>query len=87
MQSIEEVEMNVLRFENKEITDELKASITSKKKHLHIDYWCEHCGRCVERCKQGALSLADDKVTVDNSKCVLCGYCGSVCPQFAIKIC
>lgn len=87
MQSIEEVEMNVLRFENKEITDELRASIASKKKHLHIDYWCEHCGRCVKRCKQGALTLADNKVIVDSSKCVLCGYCGSVCPQFAIKIC
>jgi len=87
MQNNDEVEMNVLRFEGEEIPERLKESAAIREKHLHIDYWCESCGRCVERCKQGALSLAGGKAAVDRDKCVLCGYCGSVCPQFAIKIC
>lgn len=87
MQSIEEVEMNLCRFEGRKIPDKLQDSLAAKGKHLHIDYWCEGCGRCVERCGQDALSLVEGKAAVDRSKCVLCGYCGSVCPQFAIKIC
>jgi len=87
MQNIEEVEMNVLRFEGEEIPERLKKSAAIREKHLHIDYWCSSCGRCIERCKQSALSLAGGKAAVDRDKCVLCGYCGSVCPQFAIKIC
>ncbi|NLV36959.1 MAG: 4Fe-4S binding protein [Clostridiaceae bacterium] len=87
MQSVEEVEMNILRFEGKRIPEGLKKSASITQKQLHIDYWCEACGRCVERCKQGALSLVDGRVKVEKGKCVLCGYCGSVCPQFAIKIC
>jgi aryl-alcohol dehydrogenase-like predicted oxidoreductase len=87
MQNIDEVEMNVLRFEGEEIPERLKESAAIRGKHLHIDYWCESCGKCIERCGQGALSLTGGKVAVDRNKCVLCGYCGSVCPQFAIKIC
>lgn len=87
MQSVEEVEMNVCRFEGRTVPEALKDRIASKGKHLHIDYWCEGCGRCVERCGQHALSLKDGKAVVDSGKCLLCGYCGSVCPQFAIKIC
>lgn len=87
MQSVEEVEMNVCRFEGGTVPEALKNKIASREKHLHIDYWCEGCGRCVERCKQNALCLRDGKAVVDKNKCLLCGYCGSVCPQFAIKIC
>ncbi len=87
MQSVDEVEMNCRRFEGEPIPESLKKSIAAKDKHLHIDFWCERCGRCVERCKQEALAIVDEKVVVDRERCVLCGYCGSVCPQFAIKIC
>jgi len=87
MQSVDEVEMNVRKFEGREIPVELKAKVAASGKHLHIDYWCEGCGKCVERCGQKALSLIDGKAKVDAEKCLLCGYCGSVCPQFAIKIC
>jgi aryl-alcohol dehydrogenase-like predicted oxidoreductase len=87
MQSVEEVEMNICRFEGGIIPDDLRDTVAAREKRLHVDYWCEGCGRCAERCGQGAMSLVDGKAVADGSKCVLCGYCGSVCPQFAIKIC
>lgn len=86
MQSEEEVEINVRIFENRYISSELMKRIKSIKKKLHIDYWCEGCGKCVKRCKQKALEIVDGRVKVNYDKCVLCGYCGSVCPQFAIKM-
>ncbi|HOM01615.1 MAG TPA: aldo/keto reductase [Acetivibrio sp.] len=86
MQSIEEVIMNVCIFEGREVPQDVKNSLESKKRQLHIDWWCEGCGRCVERCKQGALSLVDKKAKVSEEKCVLCSYCASVCPVFAIKV-
>jgi predicted aldo/keto reductase-like oxidoreductase len=87
MQSVDEVEMNILKFEGGSIPDRLRETTALRSKSLHIDYWCEACGKCVERCRQGALSIAAGKIVVDAGKCLLCGYCGSACPQFAIKIC
>ena len=86
MQSEEEVIMNVGVFEGLEIPGEIKKALLDKKRILHIDSWCEGCGRCIERCGQNALEIVAGRASVDMKKCVLCGYCGSVCPVFAIKI-
>ncbi len=87
MQSVEEVIMNIDVFENEQIEDGTTIALNMQKKKLHIDNWCGGCGKCVERCKQGALSIENNKAVVDHEKCLLCGYCSEVCPQFAIKIC
>jgi predicted aldo/keto reductase-like oxidoreductase len=87
MQNIDEVEMNIIKSEGGRIPDRLRESAALREKRLHIDYWCNACGKCIERCRQGALSLAGGKIAVNYEKCLLCGYCGSACPQFAIKIC
>lgn len=87
MQSVDEVVMNASVFEGSKVPDDVRQRIGSREKKLHIDFWCQACGRCVERCTSGALSIRDGKLETDERKCVLCGYCGSVCPQFAIKIC
>ena len=86
MQSVEEVIMNVGIFNGEKVPEEIADILEKKKRKLHIDYWCEGCGRCVERCGQEALEIINGKVEVMQERCVLCGYCGSVCPQFAIKI-
>lgn len=87
MQSAEEVEMNVCIFEGRDVPREVRDGLKAKSRRLHVDYWCDGCGRCVERCGTGAMRIVDGKARADMEKCVLCGYCGSVCPQFAIKIC
>lgn len=87
MQSVEEVEMNICTFERKEIPKDIHDSLKVRSRRLHVDYWCDACGRCVQRCRTGAMEIVDGKACANREKCVLCGYCGSVCPQFAIKIC
>lgn len=87
MQSIEEVEFNIRFFNGEDIPQDLKKKLDSKKRKLHIDYWCSGCGKCVKRCKQGALRIENGKARVDHSKCCLCGYCSSACTEmFAIKV-
>ena len=87
MQSIEEVRMNVALFENINTIDRYEATLSKEHtKALHVDFWCEGCGKCVDRCNQGALSMKEGHVIIDKSKCVLCGYCSSVCPAFALKV-
>lgn len=86
MQRVEEVIANVCRFNGKKIPEAIKEKLTKQNRHLHIDFWCERCGRCVEVCKARALKIEEDKLIVDKDKCVLCGYCSSYCPHFCIKV-
>jgi predicted aldo/keto reductase-like oxidoreductase len=87
MQSEQEVDMNICTFEGREPDSDIVAQLKKQKRKLHIDYWCTGCGSCAKRCGQNALSVIDGKAVPDMQKCVLCGYCSSACPQFAIKIC
>ena len=41
---------------------------------------CTNCGRCINECKTGALSLDNEgKVIYDESKCVQCDACIRIC--------
>lgn len=86
MQTLDEVNANVSMFEGKTPDKEVLDRIRSRKKRLLIDFWCQACGNCVRACKSKALSIVDGKAHVDESKCLLCGYCSQYCPEFCIKI-
>lgn len=87
MQSVDEVRMNVALFENIETIDQFREKISlGNPKALHVDFWCEGCGKCVDRCKQNALSMREGKLHIEREKCVLCGYCSACCPAFALKV-
>lgn len=86
MQSMDEIDANVDFFEGRGFSHETRAVLAGKVRRLHIDDWCENCGSCVPRCGQGALSLGGEIAVCAHEKCILCGYCSSVCPAWAIKI-
>ncbi|MGI6212051.1 MAG: 4Fe-4S dicluster domain-containing protein [Anaerovoracaceae bacterium] len=49
---------------------------------------CVGIGSCIDSCKEGAMSLVDGKIVIDESKCNGCGDCAKpeVCPQALIRM-
>ena len=86
MQSVEEIDYNVLIASGQAVSCQLPAPRFHKPRRLHIAQWCTGCGRCSERCQQGALTLRGGKMHVHAQKCVLCGYCAAACKEFCIKV-
>ncbi len=88
MQSEDEIDYNVLRLTGAPIGEDLEARLAKRTKRICIDPWCTRCQACVYGCQHGAMSYNTllDKMTVDQTKCVLCGYCAKKCPDFCIKI-
>ena len=86
MQSKEEVIANISKLENIAVPEEVKIKLSSKKRVLAIADWCTRCEACVKKCSHNALALVEDKITVEENKCVLCGYCSKYCKDFCIKI-
>ncbi len=86
MQSADEVDANIGFFENGCFSKEASQTLAGKKRRLFIEDYCSGCGRCVERCGQNALSIQNGASVCDEDRCLLCGYCAAVCPDFAIKV-
>ena len=86
MQSEEEIDANISYFETRTFPERAKEILAKKERRLLIEDFCEGCGRCAERCAQGAITVSDGKARADMTKCVLCAYCSRVCPLFAIKV-
>lgn len=86
MQSEQEVDANLRFMEDGAFPMEAERALAAKERRLHIDSWCGGCGKCAERCGRRALSVKDGKAVCEHKKCVLCGYCSSVCPEWAIKV-
>lgn len=86
MQSCDEVDENLRFLRTGEFSPEFRRAADRRTRRLIVEDYCEGCGRCVRRCGQGAMSLREGVAFCDTSRCVLCGYCAGVCPQFAIKV-
>lgn len=86
MRTAAEVDYNVAVFNGLTPDSRVRRLVNVQSRRLHIEDWCRGCGQCVERCGSGALFLDGDRARVNPELCRLCGYCGSVCPEFCIKI-
>lgn len=43
------------------------------------------CRKCVDACTSGCISIVDEQLKVDTSKCIGCGTCATVCPTGALE--
>lgn len=86
MQSKAEIAYNVAMMEGIPPDDWSAKQSATANRRLHIQEECIGCGQCVRRCGQHALSIQHEVATVDQAKCVRCGYCAAVCPLFCIKV-
>lgn len=55
--------------------------------HFHVTDCCQGClaHPCKEVCPKGAIEIIHGKSVIDQSKCIKCGRCQSVCPYGAIN--
>lgn len=81
-----EIEMDVAIFNDQTITGDLQQRIRTVARRLIVYDRCTECGLCLDECDQGALSLTNGKAAVDESRCILCGYCAAVCPEYVIRV-
>ena len=86
MQSTAEIDANVALVEGLEGAEAQMERLHGQRRQVMVHDYCEGCGRCAARCGQGAISIVNGRAQVDSAKCVFCGYCARVCPQFCIKV-
>lgn len=87
MLSEQEIDANVAFFEREAMDEAVWQGLESRSRKLLImEQFCKGCGKCIEICGSKALSLVGGKAVVDEAACVLCGYCGSGCPEFFIRV-
>ena len=86
MQSLSEIELNIALFSGRTPSRKSAAEVAGIKRSLHVASWCQGCGRCVDECSFGALRLENGAILVEQSKCLHCGYCVGVCPEFCLKV-
>ncbi|HAI20583.1 MAG TPA: aldo/keto reductase [Clostridiales bacterium UBA8153] len=84
MVSVDEAEELAAVFAGRPRPARLTGALQGKR--LLVAGFCIGCGRCVDECPAGALSLQDGKCRVDPDRCILCAYCAPYCPEFAIRV-
>ena len=75
MQSFEEIDADVCLFSGEEDAESRLTALRGRKRRVMVHDWCEGCGKCRDRCRQGAIAIVDGRAVVDAEKCVFCGYC------------
>lgn len=86
MQSIQEVRVNLSLINGESPPPDLTEQLQRIKRRLQVATWCQKCGKCAAKCSFGALTLVNGVLKVEPEKCVRCGYCVRVCPEFCLRI-
>lgn len=83
-----EVDIDAALFSGAPFTEDMhrKALDARARKHLSVQVFCRGCGECVRFCPNKAMTLQNGRAAADLDKCLLCGYCSTICPMFAIRV-
>ena len=66
-------------------TELLNQCLDRKQKKPVILNNCRKCRLCSETCPSGAITMGSDRPSINMEKCLACGYCLPVCPEFNIR--
>ncbi|MDR3051931.1 MAG: aldo/keto reductase [Oscillospiraceae bacterium] len=86
MQSTAEIDYNLAVFEGCAPAKDTRRICARAPRRAMVHDWCAGCAACVQRCDQQAIAVREGRAHIDAARCVRCGYCATVCPQFCIKI-
>ena len=81
-----ELLMNLAIFQDQPVAPDIIAENRKYRKKARVTFLCKGCGQCIKFCHNAAISLVEDKAVIDDTRCLLCGYCSRECPQFAIRV-
>ncbi len=81
-----ELEMNLAIFEDRPVLNELAERTGQYRKKAKVTFLCKGCGQCISLCHNNAIRVLNGKALIDETNCLLCGYCSRGCPQFAIRV-
>lgn len=81
-----EVDFNLYVARRQPVPEAVREATPVGSKRMIVLHFCKRCGTCVEHCPNGAISLGPERAQIDPEKCLLCGYCAPVCPEFALRM-
>ena len=70
-------------------------SLKHPKAEIHLlKDQCKGCGYCIEYCPKKVFEESDEinargvhpPRIVDENRCIVCGFCNTVCPDFAVYV-
>lgn len=86
MRDVDEVSVNCAVFSGVLPERSSLERVSKTKRDIFIEEYCTGCGRCVEACSTGALTIDKQKAVIDRAKCIRCAYCAAHCQHFCIKV-
>ncbi|NLJ48314.1 MAG: 4Fe-4S binding protein [Candidatus Atribacteria bacterium] len=82
-----ELDFHLLNFNQQSVPKELLNQCLDRKqkKPILLNNFCRKCQLCIETCPSGAITMGSDRPSINYEKCIACGYCLPVCPEFNIR--